>query len=748
LKISSHSEKKITLWLAMRKMSRPAAFCSSLFSLSLLLLFHTTESKPYPFLKPIPQVASNGTCLFVTAIDQFGDGWGIQSNLQYWIEIGQVEGQSYKLNLTNCNTTIIQGCLPANYQLDHLAYLKFTTFDSRTGLEIVPEYYWEILWRVQIYYQAQEITEYYGGYSTSMVFRFSAQQQKYFLLYSNNLWVYPETAGTSIDSCADIQAGLFSCACRLKPTNCQHFQIQATGNVENDQFYLSDEIYQSVGWYISNNDAPTYFNLVDYGIPWSSTMVSPVICSVCLSDGSYTFRTTGSYYYSLYAEKANTLWWTFCGQSGSVQTHMEFRIVNGVCVVDTINYLSQICGGGTCQIVNNTIESDHIVSTVNMFTNSPPSSIWLEGGFTQITDTYWVHISTLTNKFQYPAVFISLPDIPGETSSSGYPAIARICNVISHGFVTFQVKIYQANDSYCSKQWRVPTNIVTPLAVSWLVVEKGSYNLGGNLFFIGSGDVYRVNSVATDSQNYVRLNYPTGCGGVVGGECAFPNSGNIGFISQLQTLIYDRLIIPRGYSAQRRFIRVVLQPHDSTNAAYYAMPIAETLAYFAFQDGVSITCIENITLETHIFNNVTHLPVSVTYKYIYDVPPGVFGMVGTSNSLTDSTGLRSFSRTLFGAKIITQEDQCVDEETAHTTGERVFALIVGTQGQRDACRNCGVKFVPEDGDPTTSPTRVPTQKPSVNSPTSIVPTRIPTLAPVAAPTCVRYSYAGEFFFLV
>ena len=729
------------------------SFLSRYLCFSLLLLtstyFTPIQSTSFPFLKPLPQVSSNGTCLLITALDQFGDGWGYHSNLYYWLEVGQVTGESYLLNVTNCNTTLLQGCLPSNYNVDHLAYIKFLTYDSATGLETIPQYYWEILWRVQIFYQMKEVTEYYGGYSTSIVFSFNAHTQRYSLLYSNNLWVFPETAGTSLDSCADVQAGLFNCECRLKPLNCKQFQIEATGNVDNDEFYLLDEIYQSVGWYISNNDASTYFNLVDYGIPWSVTTITPIICSVCLPDGSYTFRTTGAYYYYLHAEKANTLWWTFCGVSGSVQTHMEFTVTNGVCQVDSIKYLSQFCEGGTCHITNDTLVTHGSVSTVNMFTNAPPVSTWLEGGFTEITDTYWVHLTTKSNKFKNPVVFISLPDIPGETSSDGYPAIARVCNVITLGHVTFQVKIYQANDSYCSKEWWIPKIISNPLKVSWLVVEKGAYNLDGNFFFVGSGDVYRVNSISTDPQNYVRLNYPTGCGGV-GSECLFPQNGNIGFIAQLQTLVYDRLIIPRGFSAQRRFIRVVLQPHDSTNAEYYAMPIAETLAFFAFQDGVSITCIENITIETHIFENVTHHPISISYKYIYDLPPGVFGIIGTSNSIADSTGLRSFARTVSGAKIITQEDQCVDEETTHTTGERVFILVVGTQGQRDACHKCGVKFIPDGGLPTSSPTRIPTFHPSTIFPTPTIPissgpTRQPSLVPVAPPTCVQYFRAGSSF---
>jgi hypothetical protein len=331
----------------------------------------------------------------VTALDQFGDGWGIQSSLNYWIEINGKDSHIYHLNLTDCNQTLIQGCFPGNFQIDHLAYLKFVTIDRQTGLEVIPQYFWEILWRIRVLYQFEEVVEYYGGYDTSMVFQYFATQRKYKLLYSDNLWVFPETAGNSINSCGDIQAGLFNCECRLKPSNCHQFQITATGNVDNDQFYLNDEIYQSIGWYISNNDAADYFNLVDYGIPWSATTITPIQCSVCLVDGHYTFRTTGSYYYYLHAEKANSLWWSFCGQSGSVQTQMEFTILNGVCSMTSIQYLYQLCEGGTCHIYskNKTLTDSKVVSTISMFTNSPPSSVWLEGGFTKITDIYWTYYS-------------------------------------------------------------------------------------------------------------------------------------------------------------------------------------------------------------------------------------------------------------------------------------------------------------------------------------------------------------------
>eukprot|EP00392_Amoebophrya_sp_AT5.2_P019794 g20787.t1 len=81
-------------------------------------------------------------------------------------------------------------------------------------------------------------------------------------------------------------------------------------------------------------------------------------------------------------------------------------------------------------------------------------------------------------------------------------------------------------------------------------------------------------------------------------------------------------------------------------------------------------------MESHGFTGVTNIKLDIQYEYTYEVVPGVYGVVGTSTSLADSTGLRAFDRTTTGASIITQEDQCVDEETIHTTQETVYALIV------------------------------------------------------------------------
>jgi hypothetical protein len=101
-----------------------------------------------------------------------------------------------------------------------------------------------------------------------------------------------------------------------------------------------------------------------------------------------------------------------------------------------------------------------------MITDEIYEEFWLEGGFTDAGDQEWVSISVLLDTFVDAVVFISLPDIAGDTSNDGYPAIARLRKVVSSGRVSFDVKLFQANDSFCSKAWRVPVAISPPVRLS------------------------------------------------------------------------------------------------------------------------------------------------------------------------------------------------------------------------------------------------------------------------------------------
>ena len=82
----------------------------------------------------------------------------------------------------------------------------------------------------------------------------------------------------------------------------------------------------------------------------------------------------------------------------------------------------------------------------------------------------------------------------------------------------------------------------------------------------------------TNSNNFQRFNFPTNSDSPAI-PCVFDTCATAGYIVQLQTLVYDRLLIPRGYSNALRFVKVVLQPHDSADLSYYVMPDPETVGY-------------------------------------------------------------------------------------------------------------------------------------------------------------------------
>jgi hypothetical protein len=246
---------------------------------------------------------------------------------------------------------------------------------------------------------------------------------------------------------------------------------------------------------------------------------------------------------------------------------------------------------------------------VDLIQRQNMTSYWIEGGFANIDDKSWVRVTTKYNSFMKANIFISLPNIPGETSAEGYPAIARVRNVVSSGQVSFETKIYQANDSYCSKQWYIPSAIVPGLSMSWLVVEHGAYNLTKNIvFIIGDGAITRQDSVVSNTNNFIRFNFPVGCTSMTL-SCGFSTGTTVGIILQLQTLVYDRLLIPRISSSALRFFRAVLQPHDSSDSSYYVMLRPETLAYMAFTSGVSVGCVEGLAFDSNTYSSVTNTEV-------------------------------------------------------------------------------------------------------------------------------------------
>ena len=321
----------------------------------------------------------------------------------------------------------------------------------------------------------------------------------------------------------------------------------------------------------------------------------------------------------------------------------------------------------------------------NLITQDKVTSTWLEGGVVGISSGAWVSVTTQASAFSgASSVFVSVPDLQGDGGGdTGFPVSARVRNVVTSGGgqVSFEARLYLANDSFCAKTWYVPEAVGASGGVraSWIVAEHGAYEVAGSKFMISEGPITRVDDVPSNDANRITFEYPVGC--VSSAEsCSMGEGSTLGIMMQLQTLVYDRLLVPRAFFLGAQHSRLVLQPHDSDVAAYFVMPEAETLAYMVYESDVSLGCVESsLALVTSTFTGTTHETFSTSFASASfgTEQPGVFGSVTTCRSLRDATSVRVRDLTSSGATLNAQEDQCLDEEVRHTANEGMSILVMG-----------------------------------------------------------------------
>jgi len=327
---------------------------------------------------------------------------------------------------------------------------------------------------------------------------------------------------------------------------------------------------------------------------------------------------------------------------------------------------------------------------------------------------------------------ISIPDVAEIVKADWYPdehGVLFIPPIVpkmngrpvhnEDGTFTFEFKLVFPNDSYCSKEWFVPTTPPTPvyLDVAWMLGPEGAYNLLMNHtdenfntnFIIGSGEITRASAepIATNSNgNAIQLTYPTGC---VTEEDYCTVHELAGCIQQLQTSVNtvdngrDLFLSVRAWQVKLRSVWFVLVPHDSHDASYFEITTPETVAYVVFPTESFAVCHDGLTFETRTFFNVTSYPIALDYVFEYDYAPGVFGMLGSVHSFVDSTTLSVYDRTTTNSIFITKEDQCTTEQTVHTTKETVHVLIVGESADSERLLQCNIKLTP--GVPSSAPTQ-------------------------------------------
>jgi hypothetical protein len=411
----------------------------------------------------------------------------------------------------------------------------------------------------------------------------------------------------------------------------------------------------------------------------------------------------------------------------------------------------------------------HALATDDLITRTTISRKFMSVGYTNLDDSGWKSVTTPNTEFLKPVIVIlGLPNIPGQTSSDGYPAVPKMQGVATKngdGSYTFAAKIVQANDSYCSKQWRTPTKLTSAIQVSWIVVEQGAWLIDGNRFITGEGTVTRASGATTATTANGNLNtifYPVGCNATSPTENCKMSMTNRGAVGQVMTNNnvkqpgIDMFLSVRGKSVNERQTGWVLIPHDASDPNYFVLS-AETLGYIIFATGITARCVEGFFMEFSA-NQVNFLKTTMTFQYQYNYYPGIFGTIGTVTSMVDATTLRTFDRTFRQASFITQEDQCVDQETDHTTFETVYLFVVG-ESYVNATGNsvCDINYISAlaptasptiapsrpTSSPTFQPSRSPTRAPTISFSPSFQPSVIPSLAPSVTPSFSPSSSPSE-----
>ena len=280
------------------------------------------------------QLSGNDTCLFLTLIDNFGDGW------KEVVLVATFYGSNYTMGndtidliftAAGCNEGYLtSGCLPnplGNQSHTIALAMRNASCLDTDPLGPLPTYYWEIQWSVEIIMHGMSTGEkYFGGFDTILKFTYDACSESYNLQEWEEMWVYPEEE----DMCGMVDV----------PDECDLFNVTlfdcANPNTTNTSTVGGN--YEEAGWYISS--LSSYYTEVNaYGIPWSVTTDFTVAsCLACLQCGSYVFEVTGANY-----PEVECIHWSFCGIEGGAQERVYFDIINGTCVVRYRTDLDDAC---------------------------------------------------------------------------------------------------------------------------------------------------------------------------------------------------------------------------------------------------------------------------------------------------------------------------------------------------------------------------------------------------------------------
>ena len=131
-----------------------------------------------------PEVTVGDTCLYVTLLDQFGDGWGDGVDFVYWLEFPNDKSDNVSSSLS-CDCPLRAGCIhPSDKHESQVIHLGL---QSPNDVDEVP-FFWEMYWTVQVVENGVFQETYYGGIDASMSFSYSLSTQSFQSLELNDVW--------------------------------------------------------------------------------------------------------------------------------------------------------------------------------------------------------------------------------------------------------------------------------------------------------------------------------------------------------------------------------------------------------------------------------------------------------------------------------------------------------------------------------------------------------------------------------
>jgi len=139
-----------------------------------------------------PLMNPNATCLYVSIMDTFGDGWADGGSLFYWANIRDRDSNIVSVSL-DCMCPMKRGCIyPSDLYVDQVYHFTVMSLDAYSN-EYIPSFAWEMQWAVHIVENGIFKQKVLGGYNTSMAFLYDRQDERFDIVWAQHIQALPDS---------------------------------------------------------------------------------------------------------------------------------------------------------------------------------------------------------------------------------------------------------------------------------------------------------------------------------------------------------------------------------------------------------------------------------------------------------------------------------------------------------------------------------------------------------------------------